>query len=221
VAGRCLAPGPPLVRAARPVGPDAHPWAAVRTHIPITHARYGLAMDRYVALLRGINVGGRSKVEMPRLKSMFEDLGCDSVRTYINSGNVVFDDGRKEATLVRVIEAALETTFGWKLRIVLRSQAEVGALLEHVPATWTNDAKQKTDVMFLWAEVDRPEALDAIVTDPAVENVLFLDGAVVWNVSRANAKRSNAVRLVKSDLYAHLTIRNINTVRKLHAMMSD
>jgi uncharacterized protein (DUF1697 family) len=97
----------------------------------------------YVALLRGVNVGGRAKVDMRELKKQFEKLGCEDVRTYINSGNVIFRDRRRESTLTRVLEEELGR------RVAVRSLAEIQALCARIPSGWANDEMQKTDVAFL------------------------------------------------------------------------
>jgi uncharacterized protein (DUF1697 family) len=87
----------------------------------------------YVALLRGVNVGGRAKVDMRELKKQFEKLGCEDVRTYINSGNVIFRDRRRESTLTRVLEDALGR------RVAVRSLTDIQALCARIPADWAND----------------------------------------------------------------------------------
>src|SRR5512133_3792079 len=103
----------------------------------------------YVALLRGINVGGNAKVEMPRLKKTFEVLDCQNVSTYINSGNVIFADDRSPEVLKRKIEEAIEREFGLKISVVLRDSENIAMLCQEIPENWTNDNKLKTDVMFL------------------------------------------------------------------------
>jgi uncharacterized protein (DUF1697 family) len=100
----------------------------------------------YVALLRGVNVGGKSKLEMPRLKKAFEELGCSDVSTYINSGNVLFRDRRRAATLTKAAEEALG------VRVAIRDLAQLQALLATIPGDWVNDKEQKTDVAFLLDE---------------------------------------------------------------------
>lgn len=178
-------------------------------------------MAKYVALLRGINVGGNTKVEMPRLKSVFEALGFNDVSTYINSGNVIFCDSRPPKLLVPLIEKALAREFNLNLRVVLRSEENIAKLCKEIPGGWTNGSEQKTDVMFLWEEIDSPDILNKVVINPKLENVLYIDGALVWNVGRENVTKGNAVKLIKTDLYKYMTIRNINTVRKLGALMKD
>lgn len=105
----------------------------------------------YVALLRGINVGGKNKVEMKRLKAAFEEAGLESVRTYINSGNVIFETKiRGKARLVTLIEKAISETFGFQINVVVRDLKSMRAIVKAMPKTWVNDKTMKCDVMFLW-----------------------------------------------------------------------
>ena len=103
-------------------------------------------MTAYVALLRGVNVGGKKKLEMAQLRRAFEELGCSDVATYINSGNVVFRDRRRASTLTKLAEQALG------VRVAIRELAQLEALLATIPDEWTNDKAQKTDVAFLLDE---------------------------------------------------------------------
>jgi uncharacterized protein (DUF1697 family) len=100
----------------------------------------------FVALLRGVNVGGRAKVDMGELKLQFEELGCADVRTYINSGNVIFRDRRGAPALTRLFERELGR------RVAVRSLAQMEALCARIPGDWTNDKEQKTDIGFLLDE---------------------------------------------------------------------
>ncbi|MBC7707863.1 DUF1697 domain-containing protein [Polaromonas sp.] len=176
---------------------------------------------KYVALLRGINVGGNAKVEMPRLKKVFESVGCTAVSTYINSGNVVFDDNRPRDMLTERIEDAIAKEFGMDIKIVLRDEASIQAICRISPASWTNDSNQKTDVLFLWEEIDDPSIIDRVVINPDIENVRYAGGALVWNIGRENATRGGGVKLIKTDMYKLMTVRNINTVRKLQELMEQ
>ncbi len=158
---------------------------------------------------------------MPRLKALFEALGCENVLTYINSGNVIFSDVRSAKELVPLIETAIAKEFGLPVRIVLRDLENIRVLCKEIPAGWTNDIEQKTDVMFLWDEIDNKDILGKAVINPKIENVRYIAGALVWNIGRENVTRGGGVKLIKTDLYRHMTIRNINTVRKLEALMSQ
>lgn len=175
----------------------------------------------YVALLRGINVGGNARVEMPKLKAVFESLGTNNVSTYINSGNVIFSDQRSDKELVPLIESAIDKQFKLKVRIVLRDLANIQLLCQKIPSRWTNDVEQRTDVLFLWEEIDSADILKKIVINKDLERVRYIDGALVWNIDRENVLKGNSVKLIKSDFYKHMTIRNINTVRKIYSLMSE
>lgn len=175
--------------------------------------------NTYVALLRGINVGGNNKVEMAKLKTTFEALGCQKVSTYINSGNVIFQDSRTAKALMPLIEKAIKKDFKLAVRVVVRDFESIEKLAKAIPAKWTNDSKLRTDVMFLWPEIDNKDILKKVVFRPELEKMRYMEGALVWHIGRENVTRGAAVKLVKSDTYKHMTIRNINTVRKLDQLM--
>lgn len=176
----------------------------------------------YVALLRGINVGGNAKVEMPRLKQVFEGLGLGNVKTYINSGNVVFSDhGTTPATLTSNIEAAIEQEFGLCIHVIIRDIKNITALNKFIPQDWMNNSEMRTDVLFLWEEIDSPHILQHIDINPAIENLLYEHGALIWNIAREHVTKGAGVKLIKTDLYKKMTERNINTVRKLLSLMQE
>jgi uncharacterized protein (DUF1697 family) len=175
---------------------------------------------RYVALLRGINVGGRSRVEMPRLKALFEGLGLGAVRTYINSGNVLFESRATDRTrLGRRIERAVEQEFRFPVRVLLRTAAEMDRLVNAIPRTWKNDQHMRCDVILLWPEVDSKEVLRDVPAQRGLEDLRYVPGALVWRIDRKDAGKSRVGKIIGTDLYRSLTIRNINTIRKLDELL--
>ena len=175
---------------------------------------------RYVALLRGVNVGGNAKVEMARLKVCFERLGLTSVATYINSGNVVFETrATARARLIGKIERAIEGEFGFRVPLVLRTLDELARVTKSVPRTWVTDQRMRCDVMFLWPDADSRSVLRQVQVQPQLEDLKYIPGALVWRIDRADASKSKVGRVIGSDLYKALTIRNINTVRKLESLL--
>ncbi len=173
----------------------------------------------YVALLRGINVGGKNKVDMGLLKTAFEELGYENVVTYINSGNIIFESGNSDKNLIEDIESMLVDKFDVKVPVVLRSREDINNLCSKIPRDWTNDNEQKTDVLFLWPEVDNSNVLKKIRMNKDVDIVKYLSGAIVWNTKRSDVSKSGLILLVKNDLYKKVTVRNINTVRKIQNLM--
>lgn len=170
-------------------------------------------MTKYIALLRGINVGGNNKVEMKRLKTVFEQLGFTNVSTYINSGNVVFESSSKPIS--KDIENAIQAEFGFAVPTLVRSTENLITLVKAIPDDWTNDTNQKTDVLFLWEEYDSAKTLDLITTNPDVDVLQYIEGCIVWHVDRTVYNKSGMHKFVGTQVYKHMTARNINTVRKL------
>lgn len=157
---------------------------------------------------------------MVRLKGVFEKLGFSNVRTYINSGNVLFDTSKQSLTqLADSVEKVIHVEFGFEVRVVIRDFADLIKLEKSIPATWVNDATMKTDIMFLSESHDKKEILDQLTIKTDIDDVVYYPGTIVWRVDKQNVTRSGLMKLVGTDLYKHMTIRNVNTLRKLVSML--
>ncbi len=179
-----------------------------------------LPMMTYLALLRGINVGGKTKVAMTELKQVFERLGFEGVQTYINSGNVIFvSDEQSLSKLTGRIEAAIERHFGFPVKVIVRSAKEIEKLVNSLPDQWVNDQTMKCDVMFLAPEIDNKAILKSIPFNPAIEDVVYYPGAVVWRIDRDKVRPGQVLKIIGSNMYKQMTVRNPNTVRALHKLM--
>jgi uncharacterized protein (DUF1697 family) len=176
----------------------------------------------YVALLRGINVGGKNKVEMRKLKETFERVGMSDVATYINSGNVVFrDNRRKPPKISSVLEDAIAADFRLPIKVLIRDFPSIKKVVKALPDTWTTNTSMRCDVMFLWDGLDRKDVVKGWTIKPEIEDVVFIPGAVIWRIDRSNVNKSRMTKVVGTDLYRAMTIRNSNTVRKLAEMMES
>jgi uncharacterized protein (DUF1697 family) len=176
----------------------------------------------YVALLRGVNVGGGGKIDMFELRAAFEAAGMLAARTYINSGNVVFaTDDRDDRAIAEQLERAIEARFGVTVRVLVRNIDEMGSIVEALPAGWVNDKATKCDVFFLWDSVDAPSILDRLEYDPAVDDVRYVPGAVLRRVDQKLASKSRLTKVVATPLYQQMTVRNCNTARKLLDLMRE
>jgi uncharacterized protein (DUF1697 family) len=174
----------------------------------------------YVALLRGINVGGKNTVDMKRLKATVERAGMQDVLTYINSGNVIFSSAsRSPAQLRRTLESAIEAAFGFQVPVLLRNARQMQSVVGALPDTWANDEAAKTDVMFLSEAIDSRAILAQLTIVPGIDDVRYVPGAILRHVERSKAARSGLLKLVGTPLYTQMTVRNCNTVRKLAALM--
>jgi len=174
----------------------------------------------YLALLRGINVGGNNRVEMSRLRAVCESAGLTDVRTYINTGNVIFEDPqRSPEELTAVLQDGIAAEFGLNLKVLVRDLSEMTEVVRRLPDAWVNDSTMKCDVMFLWDEVDDPSTLKRLTIKQDIDDVLYVPGAIIWRVDKDRVTRSGLMRIAGTDLYRKMTIRNCNTVRKLLSLM--
>jgi uncharacterized protein (DUF1697 family) len=175
----------------------------------------------YIVFFRGINVGGKNQVDMGRLKSLFERKGFTNVITYINSGNVIFKSSvNNEAELAQVIEQVVKDEFQLDLKVVAINSDHLNAICSEIPSTWVKNEDMRTDVMFLWEKYNNPVVLETLNLQPA-DTVKYVPGALLWNVRGKDYRQSGNMKLMGTDLYRHITIRNVNTVRKLQEIVLD
>jgi len=170
---------------------------------------------RYVAFLRGINVGGKNKVDMKVLRAAVEGAGCTDVVTYLNTGNVVFTTPRaSRGDLEARLQQAIAAAVGFDIPVLVRTVAELETLLAGLPAEWSDDKVHRCYVFFLPAGEPEPD----VPVNPEVEQVLHVPGAFVWHIPRALIGRSWMRKLMATDVYGRASSRNLTTVRKVAAL---
>lgn len=158
---------------------------------------------------------------MPKseFKEVLEKLGFSDVTIYINSGNAVFTSDKIVSS--DIVQSALETHFGFTIATLVLNAEKFKAITASIPKDWTNDTPkpdksgQKSDVLYLFDEVNKPDILDMLGYKPELEKMIYVDSAVIANISRANQARGSLQKLVGSNLYSQVTVRNVNTARKL------
>src|ERR671918_593403 len=161
-------------------------------------------MASYVALLRGINVGGKNLIKMAELKAAFEGAGFEDVATYIQSGNVLFRAARSStAALERRIEGMLSRKFGYRASVVVRSIAQL------------------RDVVFLKAPLTAAAALRTVPTHPEVDQLSSGRGVLYVSRLASRAVQSRLNRVASLPAYKYMTIRNWNTTTKLLRLMEE
>ena len=173
----------------------------------------------YVAFLRGVNVGGKSLVSMAAIREAIVALGLSDVRTYINSGNVIFSTRAWQAQqLTARIERALEKQTGMAIKVLVMDHKTLKKLVDAIPRNWVDDKTMRTYVLLLWKELDDRRILDSLPIKLGIDELKYTPGAVVWRVDRDNVGRSQMNRIVGTPLYKKITIRSANTVRKLNEL---
>ena len=178
-------------------------------------------MNQYVALLRGINVGGKNLIKMTELKTSFEALGFENVSTYIQSGNVIFSADRSARTrLTSQVEEALSKTFNFKSRVVLRSYKEMKNIVAQAPKGFGSDpATYRYDVIFLKEPLTAARAMKIVTTKEGVDQAFAGKGVLYFSRLISKAAQSYVSRIVMMPVYQSMTIRNWNTTTKLLKLM--
>lgn len=123
---------------------------------------------RYVALLRGINVGGKNMIKMETLRSTFENLGFENVKSYINSGNLAFDTKKTDdAKLAAKIRDAIKKDFGFDISVMVRSMDEINEIVKNNPFHGQFDNDKYMHVLFLESELSNghKEMIESINND--------------------------------------------------------
>ena len=180
----------------------------------------GTTVCNYVALLRGVNVGGKNMVSMASLKVSFERMGFRNVSTYINSGNILFRTKEPDARkLERKIEQMLSAEYQLDSKGVVRSYHELAQVVEQLPADWVEDSGWKYNVIFLRDSVDSANVLRELKPKSDIEQVIYRTGALLWSVRVSDATRTAFVKLPGQKIYQEMTVRNLNTTRKLYELL--
>jgi len=168
-------------------------------------------MTVYVALLRGINVGGNTKVAMPALKALFESAGFDDVRTYINSGNVVFRSSK--APNVSALERRIVADLDVPAKVLVRSAAQLQKVVDANP--YPKAAARELYVTFLAVKpaATKVKVLEAPANDPAAFEARGQEVYLHSPTGYSNTKLSNA--FFEKQLGVDATTRGWPTVLKL------
>jgi uncharacterized protein (DUF1697 family) len=172
---------------------------------------------RYVALLRGINVGGQKSIKMTDLKNAFEALGFGNVKTYVQSGNVIFDAEPSDTSkLAGYIEDMVSRTYGFQVKTMIRTEDELAGIVCNNPFTKDPDLDQdKLHVTFL---SDRPESntVAALAVKKEENEQFSIIGREVYLYcpnGYGNTKLNNV--LFEKKLNAIATTRNWKTVNRV------
>ena len=179
-------------------------------------------MKRYIAFLRGINISGKNKVPMAELKKVFEELRFREVKTYLNSGNVIFSsDEDNTGSFTDQIETMIKNHFGLDIPVFVTSKEELEDILNNAPGWWGNENKEIYDNLIfimppatfaeVWGEIGKPRE--------GLEKIKDYKTAVFWSFRRKDYQKTNWwPKTASANISSKLTIRTANTVRKIVGM---
>lgn len=179
-------------------------------------------MNRYISLLRGINISGKNKISMSELKKGFEELDFENVKTHLNSGNIIFSsDACDKYMLSNNIKSMIRNRFDLDIPVLTVLQEEIKEQLSHAPDWWGDSNKEIYDnIIFLIPPLSY-EMLYNEIGHPKeeYEKVYNYKDVVFWSFSRKDYQKTNWWReTAKADVCNKITIRTANTVRKIVCM---
>ena len=179
-------------------------------------------MKRYIALLRGINISGKNKVPMAELKKGFETLAFVEVKTYLNSGNVIFSsDEDNIRKLTDKIEEMIKNQFGLDIPVFVLSREALEDILQNAPDWWGSENKEIYDNLIF---IIPPAAFSDVYNEigeprKELERIKDYKEVIFWSFSRKDYQKTNWwPKTASTKISTKLTIRTANTVRKIASM---
>jgi len=181
-----------------------------------------LVRTSYVALLRGINVGGRNIISMADLRTVFNEAGYGDVRTYIQSGNVVFTTGAPRDGLEQALESMLAGALGRPVTVVVRSKQQVRNVVVRAPDGFGSDADAyRYDAMFLTSPLTPAGVLELLNLREGVDRAWPGPGIVYFSRHAEQLTKSRMSKIASMPAYQRMTIRNWRTTTTLLEMLED
>ncbi|ULQ58635.1 DUF1697 domain-containing protein [Brucepastera parasyntrophica] len=175
----------------------------------------------YAALLRGINAGGNNIIKMVELKRIFEEMDFSNIKTYIQTGNVIFNDIEADKTKITdKIETAISKKLNNTVTALVLSKPEIAAVIHDKPAGFGDDKDNyKYDIIFLMKQLGIKEARAAFDPREGVDQIY--EGGNVLYISRAkkHLTKSRLSKIVGSEIYPKITIRNWVTTEKIYELI--
>jgi uncharacterized protein (DUF1697 family) len=174
-------------------------------------------METYIALLRGINVGGHNKIKMDELKRLFESMDLQKVKTYIQSGNVLFESCEKAKPLYQRIEREIAKGFGYSVNVMLRTAGEMDQIIKDCPYSAELLLEgQSIHVCFL-RQFPSQKDIDRVMAFTSENEDCHIKGREIYLFFRESILHSKLAKQLQK-LEVPGTVRNWNTVKKLHGM---
>ena len=182
-----------------------------------------MATTRYIALLRGINVGGNNLIKMAALRECLELAGLQYVSTYIASGNVLFESSKGLETVETLFDATVDDTFGYKGPTVIVSEQDYRTIVSEAPDAFGSEPDRlHSDVIFLKLPVDPSSILQDVLALSIREGVdTATAGSKALYFTRVSDLRtkSRMSKITGLSSYKSMTIRSWNTVKKLENLL--
>jgi uncharacterized protein (DUF1697 family) len=175
---------------------------------------------KFLALLRGINVGGKNIISKNSLRQAFEDMGFTNVLTYIQSGNILFrSEDRNTEKHTKKIEEFLSERFSFQARAVVLSENQLKSIIKEAPEDWGKNDKFRHRILFTLASANPKDIVEQLNPLRKGIEIVTIGPMVIYStVARAHLSKSVLRKLPKTPEYQQITVRNHNTVNKLNKL---
>ncbi|MEO7538854.1 MAG: DUF1697 domain-containing protein [Pyrinomonadaceae bacterium] len=174
---------------------------------------------KYVALLRGINVGGNNMIKMETLRSTFESLGFENVTSYINSGNLSFEaSAADDAVLAKKIHDAIQSEFEFDISVMVRSSTEIDEIIANNPYIGQFESDKDMHVFFLASELSSDQT-KSLLEKNSEEEMIAVNGRTIYYLLKMSIIDSVLGKgFIDKKIKVPATARNWRTVKKLAEM---
>ncbi len=175
---------------------------------------------KYIALLRGINVGGKSIIKMADLKKTTEQCGFTNVRTYIQSGNIIFESDELVTGKVKEkLEGSLSKNLKFDSGIIVLTSEQLGKIVSEVPSDWNNRHDLRCYIAFIREPVTAQEVMRETKPKEGVDFIKTGEGVLYMSTLLSGLTKSGFTKLITTKVYKDITIRSYATAQKLLALM--
>lgn len=175
---------------------------------------------KYVALLRGVNVGGNAIIKMTDLREAVEKCGFTSVRTYIQSGNIIFEsDENNTDKIVATLEDSLSKRLKLNSSIIVRTYEQFKKIVSEIPDNWKKRNDLRCYLAFIREPVTAQDVVREIELKEGVDSIKVGEGVVYMSTLLSGLTKSGFSKLITKKVYKAITIRGYSTAQKLFALM--
>lgn len=167
-------------------------------------------------------MGGNNKVSMPLLKESFEKAGFEDVRTYINSGNVLFSACELSLEYLREkCEQLILDGFGLMVQTVVLSARDYESIVSRAPLWWNSNSEEKHNAIFVIPPLKSEELVSKTGFNPEYEKVYCCDSVIFWSASLKHFSKTKMSGISSMKEYGLVTVRNANTVLKIRSFLNE
>ena len=180
---------------------------------------------KYIALLRGVNISGKNKIVMSKLKEVLEKNNYQNVTTHLNSGNVIFETSlNKKENITKNIYEIIKDNFMLEIPVFVLNEIELEDILNNAPDWWKTDNKEIYDnLIFIMPPTDYQDVYDEVgLPSEGIDKIEVYNNSIYWSFDLKSYRKSNWwIKTAITNIKDRITIRTANTMRKILAMCKE